>query len=1092
MKRKNRFRNDVLKLSAIAIFVLATSLSGRAQGVLAEIRGAVTDASGSVIPHATVMVLDTAKGWKRIGVTDAHGEFDVPELVADSYELSVESQGFQKSVRRGILLQTGQQARINVVLQLGSVDQTVTVTGDASQVQTENATLGAVVDDRKIAELPLNGRQFWQLAQLVPNAYPPISGSSLAFRGGFNIAGQSEVNNNYLLDGIDNSDEATMQPVVSPSVDGIREFKVLTGVYNAEYGRFSGGQILITTKSGSNAIHGSAYEFYRTSVLDAENYFSPGSLPPYHRNQYGASFGGPIQKDRTFFFGTYEGLRLSQQISAVAVVPTDQERDDGNLSDLVSSSGAAVKVINPTTGVQYPGNQLQAFDPVSSKLLAYYPRSNYSSTSGNYLFSEMRTQNQDQFSTRIDRTLFTGNTIYGSYQYENLNAFEPSNSLCGSSVLPGFGCTTPELDQAISIHDTHVFSPSIINELRVGYNRIRTNRNLEDAKYGDVLDTLGIPTSGSTGVGTQSGLNVGVPSVTVSGYATLGGATNLPQGRRDNTYNIADSLSWTFGKHSFKFGGDFKRFIYNLIYYQYGRGVFTFNGEYTGSALADFLLGYLRSTSRCPGDPAVHSFTASTDFFALDQWQLTPNVTVTYGARYELNFPEGERLNRISTFDPTTGYVPVANGELLTVDASGNLENIGTSPLIGQVWRLRKTNFAPRVSVAVQPFGNEKTVIRSGYGIFYDEVVAGNGISQMWRGIPFRTRQQFLNTASSSYPRTTPTLTWTSPFPSGVSSSGGYTPNGINPNYNTAYIQEWSLSIDRELQKDLLLELSYLGSHGSHLQESYNLNQPTPGAGTIQTRRPFTQWGSITWVNSSGGSSFNSFAAQLTRRYSQGMTLLASYTYGHSLDDAPYTGALQNPQNIASQWASSDFDIRHRFVASFTYELPFGTGKAIGSRLNALSRQLISGWQTNGIFVFQTGVPFTVTTTKDISNTGLSSTYANLVAGKNPHVAHPSPTKWFNTAAFSDTMVANTYAYGTSGRNPLAADGVKNIDFGLYRRFQTVRHTQLEFRTEVFNLLNHPNFSAPNTNVEGGSSFGAVSSTSSSNRQTQFALKVIF
>jgi hypothetical protein len=276
------------------------------------------------------------------------------------------------------------------------------------------------------------------------------------------------------------------------------------------------------------------------------------------------------------------------------------------------------------------------------------------------------------------------------------------------------------------------------------------------------------------------------------------------------------------------------------------------------------------------------------------------------------------------------------------------------------------------------------------------------------------------------------------------------------------------------------------------LQESYNLNQPTPGAGTIQTRRPFTQWGSITWVNSSGGSSFNSFAAQLTRRYSQGMTLLASYTYGHSLDDAPYTGALQNPQNIASQWASSDFDIRHRFVASFTYELPFGTGKAIGSRLNALSRQLISGWQTNGIFVFQTGVPFTVTTTKDISNTGLSSTYANLVAGKNPHVAHPSPTKWFNTAAFSDTMVANTYAYGTSGRNPLAADGVKNIDFGLYRRFQTVRHTQLEFRTEVFNLLNHPNFSAPNTNVEGGSSFGAVSSTSSSNRQTQFALKVIF
>ncbi len=1081
-----------MKAIGFFVFMLLVSLTAQAQGVLAEIHGTVTDGAGSIIPHASVTVVDTAKGWKRTVLTNDQGQYDLPELEADSFELTVETPGFEKALRKGITLQTGQQARIDFVLKPGQVDQTVTVTADASQVQAENATLGAVVDDRKIVELPLNGRQFWQLAQLVPNAYPPIPGSSLAFRGGFNIAGQAEVNNNYLLDGIDNSDEATMQPTVSPSVDGIQEFKVLTGVYNAEYGRFSGGQILITTKSGSNQIHGTAYEFFRTSALDANNYFSPGALPPFHRNQYGTSIGGPIEKDRTFFFGTYEGLRLTQQISAIAKVPTVQDRT-GNLSDLVSSSGAPVKVINPATGVQFTGNQLPAIDPVSQKLLAYYPLPNYTGAGGNYLFSETRTQQQDQFSARVDRKLFEGNTAYASYQYQNLDAFEPSNSLCGSSVLPGFGCTTPELDQAISIHDTQVVSPTIVNELRVGYNRIRTNRNLQDAADGDVLDALGIPTTGPNGVGVQGGTNLGVPSVSVSGYSTLGGATNLPQGRRDNTYNIVDSLSWTQGKHAFKFGGDFKRFIYNLSYYQNGRGVFSFNGQYTGNALADFLLGDLLSTSRDPGNPAVHSFTASADFFALDQWQVTPKFTLTYGLRYELNFPEGERLNQISTFDPTTGLVPVANGELLNIDpTTGGLVNVGSSPLVGSVWHLDKTNFAPRIAFADQPFGNQKTVIRGGYGIFYNQLVAGNGISQMWRGIPFRVRQTFQNPNSSSYPKPAPSASWTNPFPSGVTNAGGYTPNGINPNYRTAYIGEWSLAIDRELQKDLLLELSYMGSHGSHLQESYNLNQPTPGPGAVQARRPFNQWGSITWVDSSGGSSFNSLAAQLTRRYSQGLTLLASYTYGHSLDDAPYSGSLQNPQNIASQWASSDFDIRHRLVTSFTYELPFGQNKPIGADLNWISKQVVSGWQVNGIFVFQTGLPFTVTTSKDISNTGLSSTYANLVPGQNPHISHPTPAKWFNTAAFSDVVPANTYAYGDSSRNSLEADGTTNLDFGLYRHFKATDHAQLEFRAEIFNVLNHPDFSAPNTNVESGSSFGSINSTSSTSRETQFALKVIF
>lgn len=565
IKRPKSFLFPLLLASSTAL--ISSSSLARAQGVLAEIHGIVTDSTGSAIPNATIAILDDTKGWRRTVKSNGQGEYTLPELEADSVTLTVNAPGFRESIRRGIKLQTGQEARVDFSLSTGEASDVITVTADASLLQSSDATIGAVVDGRKMVELPLNGRQFFQLAQLVPNVFPPITGSSLSFRGGFNVAGQAEVNNNYLLDGIDNSDEATMQPTVSPSIDGLQEFKLLTGVYSAEYGRFSGGQILITTKSGSNALHGSAYEFYRTSALDAKNYFSPGVVPPFKRNQYGMSIGGPIKRDHTFYFGTYEGLRLSQQISALATVPTLAERS-GNLSDLLGK----YTVRNPATGAPYANNQLPTINPVAQQLLNYFPLPTSAGLANNYIFSEIRTQQGDQFSVRVDQTLGHGNTVFASYQYQLSNAFEPSNALCGASVLPGFGCTSPELDQAVAIHDTQVLSSSLVNEFRVGYNRIRTNRTLQDAQYGDVVDQLGIPSNTPSGVGLQAGLNLGVPRVTVTGYSVLGGATNLPQGRRDNTYNVVDSLSWVRGKHAFKFGGDFKRFIYNLQYYQDGRG----------------------------------------------------------------------------------------------------------------------------------------------------------------------------------------------------------------------------------------------------------------------------------------------------------------------------------------------------------------------------------------------------------------------------------------------------------------------------------------------------------------------------------------
>ena len=1073
---------SLLSASAL-LFVEATGPAIRAQGVLAEVHGVVTDSTGLPLSNATITVKDTAKGWTRILHSNDRGEYELPQLEPDTISIVVEASAFKRAVRDGITLQTGQQAQIDFKLDTGDVSETVTVTADASQVQADNGTLGTVVDTRKIVELPLNGRNFFQLAQLVPNAFPPIPNSSLSYRGGFNIAGQPEVNNNYILDGIDNSDEATMQPTVSPSVDGIQEFKVLTGVYPAEYGRYSGGQILITTKSGSNQIHGTAYEFNRTSALDAKNYFSSGTLPSFSRNQFGGSIGAPIKRDLAFVFGTYEGLRLTQQISSVATVPTAQERT-GNLSDLGKT------IINPATGLAYPGARVPV-SATSTGLLAYYPLPNRPGTSSNYLFSEIRTQNQDQFSIRVDANLTKSNSLFVAYQNQKMDIFEPSNSLCGTSVLPGFGCTTPELDQAISIHDTQIFTPALINELRVGYNRIGTNRFLEDAKYGDVLDAVGIPTNTPNGVGPQTGANVGVPNVTISGYSTLGGATNLPQSRRDNTLNYIDVLAWSKGKHTFRFGADIKRFVYNLSYYQNGRGVFAFNGQFSTNALADFLSGNLYTTSRAPGDPAVHSYTTTSDFFAQDEWHPTPQLTLTYGLRYELNFPEGERLKRISTFDLATGLVPVADGTQYTVQAGNLVLAPGTSKFNGTVWQLYKGNVAPRIGLAYRPFGNDKTIIRAGYGIFYDQVVAGNGISQLWRGIQYRVRQTFQNANSSTYPKPALTASWSNPFPGGPTAAGGFTPNGINPNYRTANYQQWSLTIDRELQKDLSLEISYLGSKGTRLQESYNINQPTPGPGAIQARRPFPQWGSITWVDSNGYSSFNSLGAQLQRRYSHGMTLLVAYTYSHSLDDAPYSGSLQNPQNLSSQYANSDFDIRHRLVTSFTYELPFGRGRDFGSNLGRPARLLISDWQANGIFVYQTGLPFTVTTSKDISNTGASN-YAQIRPGVDPNSGPRTPSRWFNTDAFTDTLLpSGSYAYGNSSRNMLRSNGPVNLDMGIYRRIPFIRETYFQFRAELFDFLNRTNFRLPVANVQAGN-FGQVTGISNNPRQTQFALKYIF
>lgn len=1057
--------------------------SASAQSFTATLRGTVRDQSGAVIPGATITVRNVNKGWVRTTVTNESGDYVITQLPADSYSVTAQATGFKTEVREGIVLQVGQEARLDFTLAVGELEERIVVTAGAPLVQSENAMVGNVIDEQKVKELPLNGREFWQLAQLAPNVFNPPQGSTLGFRGGFNVAGNPEVNNYFLLDGIDNNDETTMQPTHRPSVDGIREFKVLTGIYSAEYGRHSGGQIIITTKSGTNEFHGTVFEFLRNDNLDARNFFLRGPKPELKRHQFGFSAGGPIVRDRAFFFVTYEGLRLTEGVARLATVPTEKMRR-GDFSEIATS------IRDPQTGQPFPGNRIpeDRIHRISRALLEFWPLPNQPGLANNYAFNSVRTQDQNQFSVRVDHKFSEANSFFASYQFMQRENFEPSNPLCGDRVIPGFGCTEPERTQHIAIVDTHVFSPRFLNEFRIGYNRIRTNRFHEDMRLGNMVQKLGLPQGGPDGLAGPEFFNTGLPQVRVSGFATIGGPTNLPQGRRTNTYHIADSVTYTGGDHTLKAGADVKRFIFNSFFTQFGRGDFLFNGQFTGHAFADFLLGLLRSTSRAPGEPFSNTYTTQAGFYVQDDWKVSPKLTLNIGLRYELNFPELERVNKMSSFDPKTGLVPVADGRLIGVDANGNLITVGRSPLGRRLWRLDKNNFAPRFGFAYRLFGDNRTVIRGGYGIFYNQIVAGNGLSQMYRGIPFRIRQTFTNTT------TRVVATWERPFPSGVA-AGGFTPHGINPDFPSAYVQQWSLGIQREVTTDLLVEVTYLGSKGTHLPLLFDINQPEPGPGPIQPRRPWPQWSNVFWRDAVGTSNYHGLSVRVERRFAQGLSLLASWTFSKSIDlGAPPStsgvgeAGVQNPRNLRAERGLSEFDARHRFVTSFVYELPVGRGRRWLSAAHPILDHLLGGWQVTGILTLQSGRPFTVITTRDISNTGGEN--RPFVVG-NPKVKKPTPDRWFNTDAFSDVLPPGVFAYGNAGRNILIADGINNLDLGLFKNFRLGEERRLQFRAEFFNAANHANFGIPERN-RASSAFGRVNATTTLNRQIQFGLKFIF
>lgn len=1045
---------------------------GAGQTPTATVTGIVKDQTGGVVANAKVSIRNTGTNLTHDIFSSKDGEYTVPFLEIGQYEVDVAARGFKKEVKSGLTLQVGETARVDFTLTLGNVSDILEVTAQAPVTTTDSAAVGTVIDNKHVAEMPLNGRQFYTLAQLVPGVTPPVQNSTLSFRGGFNVAGASEVSNNFTLNGFNNNDQDVSAPNFRPSIDAIQEFKVLTGIYPAEFGYGSGGQVQVTIKSGTNQFHGTAFEYLRNADVDARNFFlTPlNPTPPYKRNQFGATVGGPIKKNKTFFFASYEGLRLRQDIESRTTVPEPQFLT-GNFSALLP----AITIYRPGTRTPFPGNIIppNQIDPAGAALLKYYPTPTLSTAAGgapsnNYLFSQIRRETLDEGSVRIDHTFSESDTLRITANYFNDPSFEPSNTLCGGRLLPGFGCNTNQNSQLYGVTETHVFAPTAVNEFRIGMNRLIQPRIMQDA--GIAFDqTYGI--AGFSG-GANNG---GVPATPITGYATLGNATNLPQDRWDNTYILGDSFVWSHDKHSLKFGVDASQFRSSQYYVQYGVGYFAFTSNATtyptsGYALADVLLGRPASTRRVPNYPSNwYQSTTSVGLYAQDDYKLTSNFTLNYGVRWELYTPTVEKYNHESSFNAATGAISIA----------------GQNAIGNQLWRTQYHNFAPRLGFAWQPTGDAKTVIRAGSGIFYNAPTSGNGILAIFYNPPIRTPQTFTATNAN------PIFSIENAFPA-ANAGNSSSPFGIAQNFKTATTNEWNFDVQRQLAPNLVLDVTYFGSKGTHLPINRNINQPLPsGVAGVTLKRPYTGYQNITFAESDGNSTYNSLQTKLEKRYSAGLSLLSTFTWGRSIDDgngiATGTAASstlpQNAYDLAAERGPSDFDVKFRFVFSPVYELPFGRGKTWASQ--GFLSEIVGGWQVSALLSAQTGTPITPYYSGNVSGTLNYEDRPNVVS--DPNNGPKTPQHWFNTAAFATPAPG---AFGNAGRNIINGPGLVNLDVAAVRMFRLRERFQLQLRAQAYNTVNHPNFNYPNATAD-SASFGSITSALDP-RELEAALRLVF
>jgi len=1037
---------------AIALFILIALAQG--QTVRGVISGVVKDPAKAAISSASLAVVNEETGEKRSATTDSRGEFTVAGLLPGKYRVESEAKGFRK-IGQFVTLEVDQDIRIEITLPLGVGDY-VDVTAAAPLIRQDSSALGGVIENRLIVGLPLDGRNFYELSLLLPGVVPPAQGSAGSVRGAFtiNVNGAREDSNNFLLDGAYNGDPKLNGVSVTSPVDAIREFEVATSTYDTSFGRNAGGQINVVTRSGGNQLHGTVYEFFRNGAMDDKNYFAPSDqpAPKYQRNQFGGVLGGPIRKNRTFFFMDFEGTRLAAGETLVTNVPTALERV-GNFSK------SAVPAIDPTTGAPIPGGALPSYylNPIGLAIAALYPLPNRNVAGANFVSSPAQFDNQNHGDIRIDHALSHADNLFFRYSIVDDKFFDPFGG-AGYSAVPNYGLNIPSRSQNTSLGETHTFTPSLINEVRIGFNRVSSG-DYQQNQGTSINHTVGLPE-----LSTNS-RDWGLSLISVNGYSPLGDEYTSPEHGTTNTYQIGDNATWTRGRHLVKFGFDSRILQQNAYRDVQSRGFIDFTGLLLGNALEEMLLGAPTESGGATMNNPEHLRTHSVDFFVNDTWRLRPDVTVTLGLRYEYNSPGVDAANRANVYNPATG----------------TLAAVGMSGFPRAGYNADLNNFAPQIGLAWSPGGSGKTVIRAAYGIHYDQSSLAIG-----EGLYFSAPYYNLNVF---YPiEGLYNLSLSNPFPSNFPYPYPASATAFERNLRTPYIQQWNFGIQRQLGKSRVAEIAYVGSKGTRLIDSRNINQAAPSTNP-ENLPPNPYFSDVDIIESNANSIYHSLQARFEQRLAKGLSALASYTYAKSIDDASgfFTtngdpNFPQNSYNLAAERGRSDFDIRQRFTLSYAYDLPIATG-----------HRWLGGWQSFGVLTFQTGTPFTVAllSDNDNSNTGFSNlgyganNRPNVVG--NPHISNPSATEWFNTKAFA---VAPYGTFGNAGRNILDGPGLATVNFSIVKSTRVTERLNVQFRAEFFNLLNRTNFNLPD-NFVGSPTFGQITSAQDP-RRTQLALKFLF
>lgn len=1055
-------------LFVVLVVLLLSSLAG-AQTHRGSIRGSLTDPNRALVPGATIKLTHYETREEREAVTNEQGQYTISSLAAGSYGVEVVVNGFPKYTRQ-FSLSVNEELRLDLILNTPSIHSGEVTIPEPVDFKKDSASMGAVIENMQVTALPLDGRNFYELTLLVPGAVAAAPGSAGSVRGdfAFNVNGAREDSNNFLLDGVYNVDPKLNTFGVRPPVDAIREFEMLTSSYDAAFGRNPGAQVNVVLKSGTNNVHGSLFEFHRNGALDARNFFAPAGegKPKYIRNQFGGSIGGPIVSDRTFWFADYEGTRAREGITRITNVPTARERA-GDFSQ--SLFGVP---IDPFTQMPFPGAMipLPQQNAVGRAIIALYPLPNRNVSLQNFVSSPTQRDRNDSFDVRLDHQLTNRADLTFRYSFGDRDLFEPFTGPT-FSLVPGFGDTVKRRSQNAMVALTNVLTPSFVNEARVALSRVSSSVTQEASRLNS---TVGLP------VISPNPRDAGLSFITVTGLSPLGDEGNNPQDSTTNVYQVLDTASYVHGSHLIKFGADIRFSQQNAFRDIESRGRLQFSpfAQISGNAVADLLLGFPLLTSVARVDNPEHLRTHSYNFFVNDSFRVRPRLTLTFGLRYEYNSPPVDALDRSTVYD-------LATRTLVRVGTNG-VPRSGVEP--------DKNNFAPRVGFAWTIGKDEKTVVRAGYGIYYDQSSLAPG-EALYFNSPY-----FDNNIFFSLPGLP--LTLSNPFPSFFPFPLPDSALAIQRDLRTAYMQHWNLNVQRQFGLHSVLEVAYVGSKGTKLLTARDINQPQPSAlppGLPFVPRPDPRFDDIDLLESRANSNYHSLQTRFQQRFSKGLSALVSYTFSKSIDDASnfFSSAgdpnfPQNSYNLRAERGRSNFDVRHRFSASYTYDLPFGRGRAHLTDAG-WATTLLSGWQTSGIISLQSGRPFTVALLSDIDNSGTGRSILGFGANDRPNVSGDpnlgshTTDRWFNTAAF--TFPARG-TFGNAGRNILDGPGYHNVNASLVKDTALSERLNLQFRAEVFNLFNHPNFNLPD-NFLGSPTFGRITSARDP-RHLQFAFKLLF